>query len=75
MTVAVPIDAGDVVVPPDVLHHGVVAVLEYGFAHFAANCFCGWTGKRHYFKAVANMEAWEHSMHAAVPLARRAAAG
>ena len=45
MTVALPIDAGDVVVPPDVLHHGVVAVWKYGFAHFAAICSCGWTGQ------------------------------
>jgi hypothetical protein len=77
MTVAVPLGAGDVV-PPDVVH-GVVEVLEYGFAHIAAICSCGWTGKRHYFKAAANMDAWEHSMHekchVAVPLARRVAAG
>jgi hypothetical protein len=76
MTVAGQIDA-DGVVPPDVLHHGVVAVLQYGFAHFAATCSCGWTGKRHYFKAAANMDAWEHSVHekcdVAVPLARPAA--
>jgi hypothetical protein len=62
MSVAELIDAGEI--PwPDTIEHGVVAVLDYGFAHFAAMCSCGWTGKRRYLKAAAQVDAWEHSMH------------
>jgi hypothetical protein len=60
MSVAVPIEAGDIssrFIP------GVVAVLDYGFAHSAAMCSCGWTGRRRYLRAAANMDAWEHSLH------------
>jgi hypothetical protein len=75
MTLAAPLDAGEFA-SPDPLHHGVVAVLDYGFAHFAASCSCGWTGRRRYLKAAANMDAWDHSIHekcdVSVPLARPA---
>jgi hypothetical protein len=56
---------------------GVVYVLESGFAHFAALCSCGWTGKRHYLRAPANLDAWEHAIRekcdVAVPLVTRLA--
>ena len=77
MTVAVPIDAGELL-PPDSPDHGVVSVLDYGFAHFAAMCSCGWTGRRRFLKAAANLDAWEHSVHeksdVSVPLVMPAAA-
>lgn len=62
MSVVVPLGAGDRP-SPDRLEHGVVAVLDHGFAHFAAMCSCGWTGRRRYLGAAASMDAWEHSMH------------
>ena len=56
---------------------GVVAVLEYGFAHFAAMCSCGWTGRRRFLRAPANLDAWEHSIRercdVSVPLVMRVA--
>ncbi len=56
---------------------GVVAVLEYGFAHLAASCSCGWTGRRRYLRGHANLDAWQHSMHEkcdiSVPLVMRVA--
>lgn len=74
MTVAAPIDvldAGDLR-RPDLLHHGVVAVRNYGFGHSTAACSCGWIGRRRYLKAAAEQDAWVHSMHEkcdiAVPL-------
>jgi hypothetical protein len=77
MSVAVPISVGDLASPVS-LEHGVVAVLNFGFAHFAAMCSCGWTGRRRYLGAAANMDAWEHSMHercnVSVPLVIPAAA-
>jgi hypothetical protein len=42
---------------------GVVAVRDYGFAHRAAVCTCGWTGRRRYLKAAAEQDAWMHSIH------------
>jgi hypothetical protein len=62
MSVALPIDARD---PswPDTLGNGVVAVHHYGFTHFSAMCSCGWTGRRRYFRASAQLDAWEHAMH------------
>jgi hypothetical protein len=78
MTVAIPIDAGDprqATAPA----HGVVFVLEYGIAHYCATCSCGWTGRRRFLKAAANLDAWEHSIHeksdVSVPLVIPAAAG
>jgi hypothetical protein len=74
MTVAAPIDIGDIglVAPPESVRHGKVAVYDYGFAHSAAVCSCGWTGKRRLLKAAAEQDAWVHSMHGkctiAVPL-------
>jgi|GEM_PF-5498638 len=41
---------------------GVVTVFECGFAHAAAVCSCGWTGRRRYRLAAANLDAWEHSI-------------
>lgn len=60
MTIAVPLDTGDI---PSRLSPGVVAVLEYGFARFAATCSCGWASKRRLLRAAANIDAWEHSLH------------
>lgn len=62
MTVAVSIDAGEFL-PPQSPAHGVVCVLDYGFAHFAAMCSCGWTGRRRFLRAAANLDAWDHSVH------------
>ncbi len=60
MSIAVPIETGDIPLP---LSPGVVAVLEYGFARFAATCSCGWTSRRRFLRAAANIDAWEHSLH------------
>jgi hypothetical protein len=77
MTVTVPIESGDVARTPRSFAPGVVSVLEFGFAHFGAWCSCGWTGKRHYLRAPANLDAWEHSMRekcdVSVPLVMRVA--
>ena len=62
MTVAVSIDAGELL-PPESPTHGVVCVLDYGFAHFTATCSCGWTGRRRFLRAAANIDAWDHSVH------------
>jgi hypothetical protein len=62
MSVAPSIGAGDPLWP-EPTEHGVVAVLSYGLAHFAATCSCGWTGRRRYLKAGAQFDAWEHSLH------------
>jgi hypothetical protein len=61
MSVTIPIDVDDLSWP-DTLGHGVVAVFDYGFAHVAAVCSCGWTGRRRYLKAAAQVDAWEHSI-------------
>jgi hypothetical protein len=65
------IDVGDLP-RPDVLQQGVVAVCNYGLGHSTATCSCGWTGKRRYWKAAAEQDAWLHSIHencaVAVPL-------
>jgi hypothetical protein len=57
--------------------HGVVAVLDCGFAYYAAACQYGWSGRRRFIKAAANLDAWEHSMHekcdVSVPLVIHAA--
>jgi hypothetical protein len=78
MTVAIPIDAG-YLLPSAAPTHGVVYVLAYGVAHYAATCSCGWTGRRRFLKAAANLDAWEHSIHeksdVSVPLVIPAAAG
>ena len=65
MSLAPPIDemdAGDLP-RPDVLEHGLVAVLNYGVGHSVAACTCGWTGRHAYLKAAATQDAWVHSMH------------
>lgn len=58
--------------------HGVVTVLDYGLAHFAAMCSCGWTGRRRYLRSAANLDAWLHSISqkcdVSVPLVWPAAA-
>ena len=79
MSIAAPKEkcaAGDI---PSPLRPGTVAVLEFGFAHFAAMCSCGWTGRRHFLRASANLDAWEHAMRekcdVSVPLVMRVAAG
>jgi len=41
----------------------MVAVHNYGLAHSAAVCSCGWTGRRRYLKAAAEQDAWMHSIH------------
>jgi hypothetical protein len=65
MSIAEPIDAIHAGDPPrpEVLEHGLVAVHNYGFAHLAAACSCGWTGRRRYLKAAAQQDAWVHAMH------------
>jgi hypothetical protein len=59
MSVAEPIAAGD---DPSPFTTGIVAVLNYRRAHLAAMCSCGWTGGRRYLRAVAVLDAWEHSI-------------
>ncbi len=75
MSVAIPIDVGDVLLP-DARAVGVVGVQDLGFAHCTAVCSCGWAGKRRYLKAAAEQDAWMHSIRehcaVAVPLVRRA---
>jgi hypothetical protein len=39
---------------------GTVAIIEYGFAHHTAICSCGWTGRRRFVRAAANLDAWGH---------------
>jgi len=74
MSVAAPIDVADVgeLPRPGVLQQRVVAVHHYGFAQSTAVCSCGWRGGRRYLKAVAEQDAWVHSIHEkcviAVPL-------
>lgn len=62
MSVALVVEAGDFPEPAAVTL-GVVAVRDYGFAHSAAACTCGWTGRRRYLKAAAEQDAWLHSIH------------
>jgi hypothetical protein len=65
MSLAAPIDDldADDLPRPDVLEHGLVAVRNDGLGHSAAACTCGWTGRRRYLKAAAELDAWVHSMH------------
>jgi hypothetical protein len=74
MSVAIPVESGDV---PVTVMPGVVVVMEFGFAHFAAMCSCGWAGRRRFLCAPANIDAWEHAMRdkcdVSVPLVMRAA--
>lgn len=72
MSIAVSLESGGRSTP---FTPGVVAVLEFGFAHHAAMCSCGWAGRRHFLRAQANLDAWEHSIRercdVSVPLALR----
>lgn len=60
MSVALPLDTGDRLWP-EAADHGVVAVFVYGFADYSAACSCGWTGRRRYLRAGAQLDAWQHS--------------
>ncbi len=75
MSVALPIDVDDAVLPAAPVL-GVVCVQDFGFGHRTARCSCGWAGKRRYVKAAAEQDAWMHSIHerctVAVPLVRPA---
>ena len=78
MSVAVSNDDGGLP-RPESIAHGVVAVYEYGFARCTAVCTCGWTGRRRYLKAGAEVDAWMHSIHdkcvVSVPLVMPAVGG
>jgi hypothetical protein len=41
---------------------GVVAVHLLGVGNATASCSCGWAGRRRLLKAVAQQDAWAHSM-------------
>ncbi|MGV0794948.1 hypothetical protein [Mycolicibacterium sp. XJ1819] len=47
---------------PQPYRPGVVTVLDYGFAHCAATCSCGWAGPRRYLRGAAKLDAWQHSI-------------
>jgi hypothetical protein len=42
--------------------HGVVSVHLLGLFDTTARCSCGWGGRRRFLKALAEQDAWAHSM-------------